>query len=175
MKREVSAPAYRVPCGEPTVQPGCAAPGCGTIEDRAILHYERQRECLADPLRDSVIDSTDPGLITPADIQSGHGRDAAVFEGIPVIPQSPGEVFSPEQFSNPAVQDAPVIPAPQEVPATPNSSSRIVEPPVWPGLRNKSGVTSVSRSTVLSSRGISSPTEKKTAGDLPAVIPAAKK
>jgi hypothetical protein len=122
-----------------------------------------------------VVDSTDPGLITPANIQSGHGGDAAVFEGIPVIPQSPGEVFSPEQFSNPPVQDAPVIPAPQGVPAAPGSSSRIVEPPVWPGLRNKSGVTSVSRSTVLNSPVISSPTEKRIAGDLPAVIPAGKK
>jgi hypothetical protein len=122
-----------------------------------------------------VIDSTDPGLITPADIQPGHSGDAAVFEGIPVIPQSPGEAFSPEQFSNPPVQEAPVIPAPQGVPAAPGSSSRIVEPPVWPGLRNKSGVTSVSRSTVLSSPATGSQTEKRIAGDMPVVIPAGKK
>ena len=175
IKREIPAPAYRVPCGEPTVRPGCAAPGCGTIEDRAILHSERKRECLADPLRDTVIDNNDPGLITPAEIDAGHDGDAELFRGIPVIPQSPGELFVPEQNSVPPVQEAPVIPPQQPVPAAPGSSTRIVEPPVWPGLRNKSGVTSVSRSTVLSSPAISSPTEKRIAGDLPAVIPAGKK
>lgn len=167
---EVPAPAYRVPCGEPVVRSGCAAPGCGTIEDRAILHSERKRECLADPLKDTVIDNTDPGLITPADIEPGRSQEADVFQGVPVIPQSPGEVFVPEQFSNPPAQDAPISPAPQGVPAAPGSSSRIVEPPVWPGLRNKSGVTSVSRSTV-----VRWPIEKTIEGDLPAVIPASKK
>jgi hypothetical protein len=117
-----------------------------------------------------VIDNTDPGLITPADIEAGQGGDNAVFHGIPGIPHSPGEVFVPEQINNPPAQEAPVIPPQQPVPAAPGSSTRIVEPPVWPGLRNKSGVTSVSRSTVLSS-----PAEKKIAGDLPAVIPAGKK
>ena len=168
--RNVPAPAYRAFCGEPTVRPGCAAPSCGTIEDRAILHSERERECLADPLRDPVIDSTDPGLITPADIKAGHGGDADVFHGIPVIPHSPAQVFEPEQINNPPAQDAPVIPPQQPGPAAPGSSTRIVEPPVWPGLRNKSGVTSVSRSTVLSS-----PAVKKFTGDLPVVIPAGKK
>ena len=170
LTREVPAPAYRVPCGEPTVRPGCAAPGCGTIDDRAILHSERERECLADPLRDTVIYNSDPGLITPADSEAGRGGDAAVFHGIPVIPPSPSDAFVREQINNPPVQEAPVIPTQQPVPAAPGSSTRIVEPPVWPGLRNKSGVTSVSRSTVLSSPG-----EKKIAGDLPAVIPAGKK
>lgn len=170
LTREVPAPAYRVPCGEPAVRPGCAAPGCGTIDDRAILHSERERECLADPLRDTVIDNSDPGLITPADSEAGRGGDAAVFHGIPVIPPSPSDAFVREQINNPPVQEAPVIPTQQPVPAAPGSSTRIVEPPVWPGLRNKSGVTSVSRSTVLSSPG-----EKKIAGDLPAVIPAGKK
>ena len=122
-----------------------------------------------------MIDNTDPGLITPADIEAGHDGDAELFRGIPVIPQSPGEVFVPEQNSAPPVQEAPVIPPQQPVPAAPGSSTRVVEPPVWPGLRNKSGVTSVSRSTVLSSPAISSPTEKRIAGDLPAVIPAGKK
>jgi hypothetical protein len=170
LTREVPAPAYRVPCGEPTVRPGCAAPSFGAIDDRAILHSERERECLADPLRDTEIDNTDPGLITPADIEAGHGGDAAVFHGIPGIPHSPGEVLVPEQINNPPVQEAPVIPPQQPVSAAPGSSTRMVEPPVWPGLRNKSGVTSVSRSTVLSS-----PAETKIAGDLPAVIPAGKK
>ncbi|RLS78623.1 MAG: hypothetical protein DWI00_03510 [Planctomycetota bacterium] len=170
LTREVPAPACGVPCGEPAVRPGCAAPGCGTIDDRAILHSERERECLADPLRDTMIDNTDPGLITPADIEAGHGGGADVFNGIPVIPHSPREVFVPEQINNPPVQGAPVIPPQQPVPAAPGSSTRIVEPPVWPGLRNKSGVTSVSRSTVLSSSAAT-----KIAGDLPVVIPAAKK
>ena len=117
-----------------------------------------------------MIDNSDPGLITPADSEAGRGGDAAVFHGIPVIPPSPSDAIVREQINNPPVQEAPVIPTQQPVPAAPGSSTRIVEPPVWPGLRNKSGVTSVSRSTVLSSPG-----EKKIAGDLPAVIPAGKK
>lgn len=170
LKRELPAPACRVPCGEQVAQPGCAAPGCATIEDRAILHSDRKRECLADPLRDTVIDSTDPGLITPADTHSGHGEDPAVFDGAPVIPQSPDEGFAPDQNNNLPQQDTPVIPPQQPVPAVPGSSTRIIEPPAWPRLRNKSGVTSVSRSTV-----INSPADRKIPGDLPLVIPAGKR
>ena len=166
----VPAPAYRVPCGEPTVRPGCAAPACGAIEDRAVLHSDRKRECLADPLRDTVIDNTDPGLITPADIEAGRGGDADVFHAIPVIPHSSDDAFVPEQINNPPAQDVPILPPQQPVPAAPGSSTRIVEPPVWPGLRNKSGVTSVSRTTVRSA-----PADKKISGDLPTVIPAGKK
>lgn len=128
---------------------------CGNLDVQDDLHSGGKKECLAEPLIESTMESSTPGLISPTDSPLHEYGDPPIplrspFEEVPQVP------FVPEQ-PKPAV----------EPPASREPSAGFVEPPVWPRLRAAGDMSSVSHGRAIGSVASSAQSDS----ELPQIIP----
>ena len=99
------------------------------------LHPDCRKECLAEPLIESVFDPAEPGLITPAD-------------RIPAVPE---HSFLPDlELPEPdtAVPLEPTLPVPEapQIETLEPTSTGFIEPQLWPKLEERAEIRSISQS-----------------------------
>ena len=108
------------------------------------LHPDCRKECLAEPLVESVFNPADPGLITPSDKIPPEPKHS--FEPVPELPELNTTSPSPE----PAGPTFPVPEAPTAEVLSP-APMGLIEPQLWPKLEERTEIRSISQSV---SRGI---------------------
>ena len=102
------------------------------------LNPSNRSGSLADPMEDSSIDESDPGLIAPGEPESPGNPESAppipIPQKVPAVPLTPAQ-----ELYDPPVPDIPPVPTP----LTP--STQVVDPPAWPRLGNAHSVSQVSQ------------------------------